>query len=269
MSGLLPITPVRAGLDLDYGLMSFLDFGGPGRPLLALHGHLDQGKTWTDLARELAPEWRVIAPDQRGHGESDRATDYSREAYIADIIALLDVLGLSQVVVLGHSMNTAYKFAARYPDRVSALINVDAPVLGGTGGGPSALSFVLDWPYEASTRDALLEGLGPVGPIFADVLCELPDGTWRLPFHPQDMVTSEELGHGDHWADWLASDCPALLVAGTHSQALPSEQAHAMVERRPNTRLVALNTDHFVHTADPAGFANAVREFLRTLGPSH
>ena len=64
------LTPVRAELDLNGRRLSYLDFGGTGQPLLALHGHLDQGLMWSGLAAALAPGWRVIAPDQRGHGDS-------------------------------------------------------------------------------------------------------------------------------------------------------------------------------------------------------
>jgi Alpha/beta hydrolase family len=97
------LTPVRAELDLNGRRLSYLDFGGTGQPLLALHGHLDQGLVWSGLATALAPDWRVIAPDQRGHGESDRAADYSRDGYLADVPALLGQLNPGPVVALGHS----------------------------------------------------------------------------------------------------------------------------------------------------------------------
>lgn len=195
-----PMSPVRGELDIDGRRLSYLDFGGPGRVLLALHGHLSEGRGFASLARELAPDWRVIAPDQRGHGDSDRATDYSREGYVADTVALLEHLGLGPVAVLGHSLGgiNAYQLAARHPDLVSALIVED---MGAVNEGPNLLSFCLAWPYEAPTRDALIEGLEDAGPFFADVMRERPDGSWVLPFHPRDMVLSEEQNKGDHWDD--------------------------------------------------------------------
>ncbi|MET8334083.1 alpha/beta fold hydrolase [Streptosporangium canum] len=262
------ITPVRAELDIDGRRLSYLDFGGTGRPLVALHGHMSEGAGFAGLAAALAPEWRVVAPDQRGHGESDRADDYSREGYIADVVALLDHLGLGRAVVLGHSLGAinAYQLAARHPERVSALVNAEGAVSLGLH-GPNPLAFVLALPYEAPTREALIEGLGQAAPFFGDALRENPDGTWRLPFHPQDMVDSEDLVHGDHWNDWLATTCPALFVRGTGG-VVPAEQAQAMVERRPDTHLAELATDHFVHTGDSEGFAEVVREFLRSLDAS-
>src|SRR5258707_5907341 len=74
----ITLHPARAALDLDGRRLSYLDFGGNGRPLLALHGHLDQGATFAPLAHALAPQRRVIAPDHRRHGASDPASDYTR-----------------------------------------------------------------------------------------------------------------------------------------------------------------------------------------------
>jgi pimeloyl-ACP methyl ester carboxylesterase len=255
--------PVRAELDLGGRRLSYLDFGGTGQPLLALHGHLDQGLMWSGLAAALAPDWRVIAPDQRGHGESDRAADYSRDGYIADLATLLEQLSAGPVVALGHSLGglNAYQLAARHPHLVRALIIEE---MGAVLSAPSRLDFLFASPYEAATREELVTGLGPAGPMFADWLKQLPGGTWRLPFHPADMVASERANWGDYWADWLATDCPALLIAGENSP-LTRSQARAMADRRPRTRLVELHGDHFVHVQDPDGFIGAVRDFLGSI----
>ncbi|EFE76023.1 MULTISPECIES: alpha/beta fold hydrolase [Streptomyces] len=77
-----PPDPERGALYVAGRRLSFLDFGGPGRPLLALHGHFGEGCTFTRLAGELGDSWRVVALDQRGHGRSDRCADYSRSGYV-------------------------------------------------------------------------------------------------------------------------------------------------------------------------------------------
>ncbi|ROQ33351.1 pimeloyl-ACP methyl ester carboxylesterase [Streptomyces sp. PanSC19] len=251
----------------DGRTLSYLDFtpDSTGRPLLALHGHLSEGASFAHLAEALGPEWRVIAPDQRGHGDSDRAPDYRREGYVADALALLDHLGLDRVVLAGHSLGAinAYHLTAARPDRFAGLISIDtAAELPETGTSP--LAFVLGLPYTAPTREELVAACGPLGPMIAPALRPHADG-WRLPFHPQDTVDSENLVHGDHWAAWLAADCPALLVHGTDSQVLTSGHAADMTARRPRTTLVELATDHFVQLKDPAGLEKAVREFLAGL----
>lgn len=256
--------PARATLTVDGRVLSYLDFGGTGRPLLALHGHLSEGSSFTALAAALGPEWRVIAPDQRGHGDSDRAGEYTRAGYLADLVALLDHLGIDRTVVLGHSLGgiNAYHLAAEHPALVGALIDVEGPV-DLPDHGVSPLAFVLNFPYTAPTREDLLAACGPLAPAVAPALRPLPDGSgWRLPFHPADTVDSENLVHGDHWKQWLASDCPALLVHGLRSRVLPASQALEMTDRRPGTAYRSLDADHFVPTADPEGLAAAVREFL-------
>jgi pimeloyl-ACP methyl ester carboxylesterase len=78
------------------------------------------------------------------------------------------------------------------------------------------------------------------------------------------MYDSEDLVHGDHWADWTATDCPALLVHGTKGIVL-AEQIRAMAERRPGTAQVELEADHLIPTTAPDAFAAAVRSFLTAI----
>lgn len=260
----------------DGRTLSYLDFtpdaqapdtarGTAALPLLALHGHLSEAASFAHLAAALGGDRRVVALDQRGHGDSDRAADYGREGYVSDALALLDHLGLDRVAVLGHSLGAvnAYHLAAAHPGRVAALVDTDAAA-DLPDPGTSPLSFVLGFPYTAPTRDELIAACGPFGPAVAPHLRPHADG-WRLPFHPRDTVDSEHLVHGDHWSAWLGSDCPALLIRGTRSQVLSGEHAREMTARRPGTTLVELDTDHFVQLGDPRGFEKAVREFLAGL----
>ncbi|WP_067710950.1 alpha/beta fold hydrolase [Nocardia yamanashiensis] len=255
----------RKNFDIDGRTLSYLDFGGDGQPVLALHGHMSEAASFTGFAASLSPEWRLIALDQRGHGHSDRAADYSRRGYVDDIVALLDHLGLESAVVVGHSLGgiNAYQLAAWFPERVRAFVDADgAAALGLDGSNP--LEFVLGLPHEGPSREQLVTEMGPFAGHFGALVRERADGSWGLPFHPADMVESEHHVHGDHWAEWLGSSCPALLIRATDG-VIPAEQAADMVARRPHTRMVELNTDHFVYVADPDGFAKAVAEFLDEL----
>lgn len=258
---------MRHELKIDDRTLSYLDFGGTGRPLLALHGGLSEAASYAGLATALGDEWRIIAPDQRGHGDSDRTPEYTREGYVGDAVALLEHLDPgTPVPVLGFSLGgtNAYHLAAARPDLVSALINVDCPVEVVPKDGPDFWAFLHHLPYTAPTREELITALGPMGPTYAPAL--RPEGSgWRLPFHPQDTLATLALAHGDRWDVWLASDCPALLIHGLRSQALSKEQADAMVSRRPGTSYAALDTEHFVPFQDPEGFAKAVGTFLATL----
>ncbi|NGO70046.1 alpha/beta fold hydrolase [Streptomyces boncukensis] len=254
--------PVRGAVDTGSGgpRLSYLDFGGPGRPLLALHGHFGAALTFAPLAARLAPAWRVIAPDQRGHGHSERPAggDFSRAGYVADALAVLRQLGVERAAVLGHSLGgvNAYQLAARHPERVDALVveDVGAEV-------DDDLSCCLAWPRRAPTRTELLARLGAWAPHAADAVREYADG-WGPAFDPRDMVASQRQLNGDHWADWLGSGCPALLVRGTRSGVLGAARAREMVRRRPGTRLAELDAGHAVHAGAPEEFARVVTGFL-------
>ncbi|MFD8980741.1 alpha/beta fold hydrolase [Streptomyces sp. NPDC059564] len=262
---------MRHEMKIDDRTLSYLDFGGPGRPLLALHGGLSEGAAYAPLAAALGAEWRVIAPDQRGHGDSGLASEYSREGFVADAAALLEHLDLGgPVPVLGFSLGglNALHLAAARPDLVSALINVDAPVDSpDQPEGPSPWDFLHDLPYTAPTREELVSGLGPkLGPAYAEALRPLPDGSgWRLPFDPQAVLATLAAAGWSRMDVWLASSCPALLIHGLRSEVLPQEQADEMVARRPGTAYAALDTEHFVPFQDPEGFEAAVKKFLATL----
>src|SRR5690554_1417448 len=88
--------------------LSYLDFGGKSiNVLLMLHGHMNDARTFAELALKFKVDWRVIGLDQRGHGWSDHASDldYSRESYLNDILHLIrKELHDQPVVILGHSL---------------------------------------------------------------------------------------------------------------------------------------------------------------------
>lgn len=242
--------------------LSYLDTGGEGQTLIALHALWMEAATYAPLAAALAPEWRVIALDQRGHGHSDHAPGYTREDYIGDVAALFEHLKVDKAVLIGNSLGgvNAYQFAARHPERVKALVIEDISA------APDAdASFVLAWDGTFPSREALEERIGQrLAPYLQDSFRSTPNG-WRLAFEPSEMLKSQRLLNGDHWADWLATGCPVLLIRGRESRITAQDQVEQMAERRPNTRLVTLDGGHVVHQDNPVGFADTVREFLHDL----
>jgi len=253
--------------------VAYLDSGGPGTPVLALHGSFGRGAVFTGLAARLAGVARVVAPDQRGHGRTGRADSYSRDDFVADAAHLVRALGLAPVVVLGHSLGgiTAYQLAARHPDLVSALVVEDVgPVMR----RPEVAHPVLDvrgWPATAPTREelarAIAEHVPDSGYFMRSAVRE--GGRWRLLFDWDDMMAVQRGGVGDWWADWLGSTCPALVLRGGRSPLLPAELARRMTARRPGARLVEFpDAGHWVHDDEPAAMARAIEAFLRSPGPS-
>lgn len=242
--------------------LSYLDTGGNGPVLIALHALWMEAATYIGFANALKPDWRVIALDQRGHGHSSHAPTYTREDYIGDLAALLAHLDVEKAVILGNSLGgvNAYQFAARYSERVTALIIEDISA------EPDAdASFVLAWEGTFPSREALKNHIGPrLTPYLLDSFRSTQNG-WRLAFEPREMLESQLQLNGNHWSDWLASECPALLLRGRNSRLTKQAQLEHMAARRPNTRLVELEGGHVVHQDNPKGFADAVQEFLYGL----
>lgn len=108
--------------------------GGAGSPVVLLHGFPQSWYMWRKILLPLADEHRVIVPDLRGCGDSQKITGaYDAWTLAGDVHALLEHLEVSEpVVVVGHDMGApvALAFAARYPEQARGLVYVDEPVFG-------------------------------------------------------------------------------------------------------------------------------------------
>ena len=127
---LLELDPIA----LPTGLTLTVQTGGPadGEPILLLHGFPESHRTWRHVAPDLARDFRVIAPDQRGFGASDQPQGveaYKTDRILEDLIALADALGLQRFTLAGHDWGgaVAWLAALRYPERLSRLVIVNAP----------------------------------------------------------------------------------------------------------------------------------------------
>jgi pimeloyl-ACP methyl ester carboxylesterase len=85
--------------------MFYLDTRTDGPTILCLHGRWGRAETWSDFIRHYGNRYRVIAPDQRGHGLSSKPlSNYTAEEMAEDIIQLLNFLNIESVILVGHSM---------------------------------------------------------------------------------------------------------------------------------------------------------------------
>src|SRR6266511_1828943 len=110
----------------------YLDFPGGDPPVVLLHGLSANAHEFCGLiAAGLSPRFRVIAPDLRGRGQTDKPErGYSIGQHAEDVIALLDFLRLDRVVIGGHSFGglLAIFMGATYPDRISSIVIIDAAI---------------------------------------------------------------------------------------------------------------------------------------------
>lgn len=224
--------PVAGGLDLDVpgvGVrLRATRWPGAGVPVLLLHGLASTRRFWDLVVPGLAG-LPVLALDQRGHGDSDRPDGpYDAATVVQDALLALDALGLSRVVVVGHSWGgwTALRLAAQAPERVLAVVAVDGGV-----GAPR-----VDGDTRAQARERLtpprtavppeeLPGLlrrGPLGPWWSPeveaavtpIFAVGEDGLARprLPFEAH-MAIVDDLLDSDPVMPLGDVTCPAWLVS--------------------------------------------------------
>ncbi|MCP2168775.1 alpha/beta fold hydrolase [Goodfellowiella coeruleoviolacea] len=248
--------------------LSYVDFGGPGRPILALHGAYGRARAFAALADRLGPDHRVIAVDQRGHGRSDHPGDYGRDAHLDDTASAIERLGLAPAVVLGHSLGgiNAYQLAARRPDLIAAVVVVDIGAEIDVPEDTAIRNLPRRFPTLAALRAAIASAVvfGEVA-HFTESAVEDEHG-WGFLWDAAEVHQTKRAVCGRWWDDWTGSGQPALLVRGGASPVVPPDQAEALVARRPNTRLVTIDdAGHDLYLTHPDQLAAAVRSFLAGL----
>ena len=110
--------------------LHYVDWGRAGKPpLLLLHGGRDHCRNWDWTASALRDDWHVIAPDLRGHGDSQWSPDgsYTMAGYIYDLAQLIHQQRLAPVTIIAHSLggNIALRYTGIYPETVAALVAIE------------------------------------------------------------------------------------------------------------------------------------------------
>lgn len=233
---LVETPPVAGGLDLDVPgrdvRLRATRWPGPGAvPVLLLHGLASSRRFWDLVVPHLvAGGVPVVTLDQRGHGDSDRPSGpYDGATVAEDALTALDAVGLSRVVVVGHSWgaSTALRLAADAPERVLAAVAVD----GGLG-SPRSAGRSREQAREALTppRTALppeqlkaLVGGGPLAPWWSEAVADalLPlfgvddDGLARprLPFAAHMAIVDDLLDDDGADARLARTACPVWMVS--------------------------------------------------------
>jgi pimeloyl-ACP methyl ester carboxylesterase len=140
---------------------------GHGRPLLLLHGWPEFWLTWEPAMQRLADRFTLIAPDLRGFGDSDKPPGpFGPPDHAADMLALLDALGVGQVGVVGHDVGGAIMqpLARAAPDRLAGLFFFDFvyPGIGARMGTPDRLNEIWYQSFHQMPFAPALVGATPV-----------------------------------------------------------------------------------------------------------
>ena len=253
----------------DIGGLSthYLDYPGPEPAIVLLHGLSANANEFCGLVDNgLGHAHRVIAPDLRGRGKSGKpAFGYSMGDHAADVLALLDHLGLDRVVMGGHSFGAllAIYIAAHFPDRVSKVIVIDA-----------AIVFHPDTVELLQPSLRRLERVLPSADAYMDEMRSAPhvtgfwddaiEGYFRAEIHEnadgtvQSLTSAkavEQALHGveaESWADHVARvRHPALLLNATRGfgppgspPLVPPEHAMMTAESFKDCQYVAVPGNH-------------------------
>ena len=278
--------PVSRFLSVQGLNLHHLDWGSDDKPpMLCIHGSAQNAHMWDFTALAFCDQYHIVAIDQRGHGDSEWASnhDYGREAYLGDIKGVVEALGFESPILMGLSMggNSAIAYTTASPSVVRALIVVDVgpePSLRGEGAVNSFVtqSDVLDSFEQFVERVIEYSPFRPEWQIRSSLhhsLRQLPDGRWtwkydsflRDPARRSRQATARP-DPAARWALWESIRCPTLLVRGERSDMLDADVAARMIERNSNSQLVEVsNAGHRVPGDNPVGFEHAVREFLAGL----
>jgi len=244
------------------GARLWYEVRGEGEPILLHHGYTASRVNWMPVAERLQKKYRVILMECRGTGESEHTKDgYTLEQYAADVIGVVDHLGIDQFTYAGHSMGggIGYMLALTYPKRLKRLILMASIPADGIPAG----------------------GVAPVQPTMADREATLaryhamrirPEAETEEWFEDRVRhVTSVSSGHYLGGSQAMRSlrvgerlgeiTMPTLILAGAADFLLPANLAD--FQRLPNATLhVFSRVGHEVAIHEPEGVANAIDDFM-------
>jgi 3-oxoadipate enol-lactonase len=249
------------------------DLGGTGeRVLVLVHEMGGTLESWDQVLPILASQWRVLRYDTRGAGMSQKIRGgVTFDDIVADLAALLDALGIMQPVVLAGCAvggGIVLHFAARFPQRVSALIAMSP-----------ATGVAAERRESTLKQAAAIARLGPAWVINQSFAASYPPevrydreqyrrfrARW-LGSDPESyaaiyrMLVEATIEHG-----LLRITSPTLLLAGLHDKLRPPSMVEALGHAISDARFRTLETGHFMAVQTPGPVADAMLAFLQEVG---
>jgi len=272
--------------------LRYVDWGNPDAPpLILLHGGRDHSRSWDWTAQALRDKWHVIAPDLRGHGDSDWSPDgdYGSLANLYDLAQLIHQLRLAPVTIVAHSYggNIALRYAGTFPENVHKLVAIE-----GLGPSPKMQAERLAKPVTKRLRDwieAKRASAGRVQKKYATLddafrrmkeenhhlsdeqarhltihgVSQNEDGTYTWKFDPYMRIFPPfDLPQAEIEHIWQSITCPTLLLYGKDSWASdPVTDGRAKHFR--NVRVETYeNAAHWLHHDQFDRFIAELKTFL-------
>lgn len=275
---------IRGAHDLN---LNVLEWSKEGVPLVLLHGHGNEAHLWDDFVPAITDHYRVLAVDQRGHGDSDWDPEarYDAHSMADDLEAVLEHFEIDRFVLIGFSMGgrVSMAFAGRHPERLAGLVLVDiGPELDvrGTSRIGSEMASQRAPVFTSIEEYARMLSLNyPAGQPHAlhrmaqYGLKKRDDDLFELKMDPKlradrpdsdEARQQEEAFTQEQWSTLERLPCPTLVVRGAASDILSPDIADRMVDDvLSNGQLaVVAQAAHSVATDNPKGFEEAVCNFV-------
>jgi pimeloyl-ACP methyl ester carboxylesterase len=248
----------RDGVNIHY------DVAGDGPALILTHGYSSTGQMWDGQIEPLAKHFTVIAWDMRGHGRSDYPADpaqYSEEATVADMAALLDAVGAKDAIVGGLSLGgyMSLAFHRAHPERTRALLIID------TGPGYKNDQARDGWNANALKRAERYEaeGLPDLSHASAEVRLARHRDATGLARAARGMLTQRD-------ARVIESlpgvKVPAVVIVGANDTPFLAASDY-MAAKIPGAKKVVIpDAGHSANIDQPAAFNAAMMGFLNDAG---
>ena len=215
---------------------------GQGQTLILLHGNGESCDYFEHQIPFFSKNYRVLALDTRGHGQSPRGEKpFTIKQFAEDLHDFMDEHGIGKAILLGFSDggNIALTFALKYPDRVEKMIVDGANLF------PSGVKALYQWPIEIGYR---------IAKMFAKKSEEAKKNAEML-----GLMVNEP--HIDP-LQLAQLKMPVLVVAGTKDM-IKDKHTRLIYKSLPNARLTILEGDHFVANKNYEAFNSAVEAFLK------
>jgi pimeloyl-ACP methyl ester carboxylesterase len=265
--------------------LHYTDWGNEAAPpIILLHGGRDHGRSWDRIARALQPHFHVMAPDLRGHGDSEwaKGSSYSLADHVYDLTHLVGA-GRNAVLV-GHSFGgmIALAFAGTYPDRVSRLAVLDGAFLPTVPSGPIDARMA-EWiaeldkvstsqPRRFRTVEEAAERMSAHNSrltseqalhLARHAVRQNADGSLSWKYDPYQQARAPyRLSRDDYTALWSRINCPILLLCGSESFIPDPGKAGILRHFKQADQEIIAGAGHWLHHDEPRDVLAALRLFL-------
>jgi non-heme chloroperoxidase len=255
--------------------LHYAERGDPtGEAIIFLQGYSDSWFSFSGVLSLLSPEYHAFAPDQRGHGDSDRPEGrYTVDDYAADVDAFMDAVGVEEATLVGHSGGTliAPRVALSYPHRVSGLVLIGSAIMGARnevmlelGEAVRALEDPVPVEFVREFQESTI--YRPIPQEFLDKAVseslKLPARVWRD--YMEGVILTP-----DHEAQLREINVPTLIIWGEQDAMFPREDVEQLARTIPDATLkVYPETGHAVHWERPEQVVHDLEAFMRDTRPA-